>query len=167
MFIEKQYLIQPQLVYMIGDYDRYGKLCTRIIETERTFIVDKSPLEIIDESIKWIGYDLRGATLTSKRLLGKIQMYPIMVNPIERIVLFPSKSPHHLDNIWFNPHHISRTKSHHHETLINFSNGFSLLLPIRLASFNTKIKNAEQLEAITAKRLTFVLDSDKRYSKNK
>lgn len=151
---------------MTGHYDRYGKLCTRVFETKRTMIINKSPLEVLDYSIKCIGFDLRGALKTSRWHLGDIHMYPIMVNPIRRIILFPSRSPKHEENIWFNPQHIKRTTSSNRNTSIQFSNGSTLIIPTRLASFNHKLQTAEQLEKMTIgeneKSFTFILNPEKK-----
>ncbi|WP_404330343.1 competence protein ComK [Mesobacillus maritimus] len=166
MFIENDYIITPQFQYMMAYYDRNGKLCTHITETTRTFIVDKSPLEVINDSIRAIGFDLRGALETSKWLLGNIHMCPIMINPIHRIVLFPTRSYKHEETIWLNPHQIKRTTGFNRKTIILFNNDSTLTVPIKLSSFNTKLQNAEQLEKITigiaTRPFTVVLDPEKR-----
>ncbi|WP_404330288.1 competence protein ComK [Mesobacillus maritimus] len=170
MTIQNHYLIAPQFMYMMGHYDRCGKLCTQITDTKGTFIVDKSPIEILNESIKCIGFDLRGALETSRWLLGEVHMCPIMINPIHRIVLFPTRSYKHEETIWFNPQHIKRTTSFNRKTMILFNNGKTLIVPIHLSSFNTKLQNAEQLEKMTfgiSTDLTFVLNPVTRSVKNK
>jgi competence protein ComK len=143
------YTINKQFMEMTGYYDRNGKFCTLVIETARTFIVDKSPLEIISDSIVCIGYDLRGATETAKKLLGNIYICPVLVNPNDRIVLFPTLSPKHIECVWFNPFHIKRTESLNRKTYIIYSNGQTRLIRAKLSSFNCKIKQAEQLEGMT------------------
>jgi competence protein ComK len=166
LFIEKDYIITPQFHYMMGHYDRFGKLCTQITEADRTFIVDKSPLEVLNDSIRGIGFDLRGALETSKWLLGDVHMCPIMVNPIHQIVLFPTRSPKHEDTIWLNPYPIKRTTSNNRKTHITFHNNTTLIVPVRLSSFNSKLKTAEQLRDMTVelatKPYTFVLQPNKR-----
>jgi competence protein ComK len=169
--IKKHYIISQPFMSMAGIYDRHGKLCTLVRETEKSFIVDKSPSEILDESICWIGYDLKGALIASKRLLGDIQMCPVMVNPIERIVLFPTHSHKQAGTLWLNPAHIRRTTSMNRQTLVRFTNGTVLLIPSRLSSFNTKVQNAEQLEDLTSRGPTstfsFILNPSKRKRKKK
>jgi competence protein ComK len=171
MLIKRHYIINQPFMSMAGIYDRHGKLCTLVRETEKTFIVDKSPTEILEESICWVGYDFKGAMLASKRLLGDIQMCPIMANPIERIVLFPTQSYKHVETIWLNPAHIRRTTSINGQTLVRFTNGTKLLIPSRLSSFNTKIQNAEQLEDMTSRgpnrTFSFILDPKKRKRQKK
>ncbi|WP_180955604.1 competence protein ComK [Bacillus sp. V33-4] len=90
MFIEPHYIINQYFMYITGHYGRNAKLCTQIKETEKTFFVDKPPLEILADSIRAIGFDLRGAMQTAKTLLGDVHMCPVMVNPIHKIVLFPT-----------------------------------------------------------------------------
>lgn len=149
MFVKPRYIIKEQFLWMTGYYDRYGKMCTLVTETKRSFIVNQSPLEILEFSISCIGYELKGARNTAKRLLGNVHHCPILVNPIRRIVLFPTRSPLHEDCIWFNPAHIKRTRSHNYNTIIMFSNGKTVTIPAKLSAFNDKIKRAEQLEEMT------------------
>ncbi|WP_425481992.1 competence protein ComK [Cytobacillus depressus] len=147
--MRSQYTINKDFKYMKGYRDRHGKLCTLVKETEKTFMVDKSPLEIIDDSIVRIGYNLKGAMETSKRLLGNIYHHPVLVCPIQRIVLFPTQSAKHEECIWFNPNHIKRTTSHKRQTFITFSNGKTKIIRAKLCSFNSKLQIAEQLENMT------------------
>lgn len=156
-------------MYMMSHYDRYGNQCAQVTTTKGTFIVDQSPVQVLNESIQRIGFNYRGALETSKLLLGEVHMCPVMINPIYRIVVFPTKAHHHEDTIWFNPLQIKRTLSYNRKTMILFNNGTILVVPIRLASFNTKLKNAEQLEKITAgtsiPSFTFILDPKKKRTK--
>ncbi|MGN7399406.1 competence protein ComK [Cytobacillus praedii] len=147
--MESRYTINKQFMEMTGYYDRNGKLCTLVTETGMTFIVDKSPLEIIRDNIVCIGYDLNGATKTARSLLGNIYNCPILVNPIDRIVIFPTLSPKHSECVWYNPVHIKRTRSLNRQTIILYSNGRTKLIRNKLAAFNCKIKQAEQLEDMT------------------
>ncbi|WP_121610659.1 competence protein ComK [Mesobacillus foraminis] len=146
MFIEKQYMINRHFMFMRGHYDRNGKQCTEINEASRLFIVDRAPLEVLSDSIRCIGFNLRGAMETSRSLLGDVHMCPIMVNPIHKIVLFPTRSPKHDETIWLNPAQIKRTTSINRKTFIEFYNGCTLIIPTRLCSFNHKLKIAEQFK---------------------
>ncbi|WML29647.1 competence protein ComK [Neobacillus sp. OS1-32] len=146
---KKFYFIKPEFMYMAGFYDRYGNRFSVVHEVHRTLIVERSPIEILADSIRRIGFDLRGAIATAKSLLGDIQMCPIMVNPIHQICVFPTKSAKNDDTIWFNPNQIIRTKCCCQKTLVLLGNGRSILVPNKLSSFNTKLQNADQLKKIT------------------
>lgn len=136
---------------MVGYYDRQGKLCTLVKELNRTFIVDRSPLQILNDSIRCIGFDLRGAMETAKWLLGNKYMRPVMVNPVYRICVFPDKSSKNPCAMWFNPCHIARTKSFNQRTQIGFTNGLSITHPLSLNTFNQKLQIADQFRKLISK----------------
>jgi competence protein ComK len=154
------------MMYMEGQYDRNGKLCAIITEVGKTFLVDMSPLAILEDSIKSIGFDLKGAMKTSKWFHGDIHMRPLMVNPIQGICLFPSKSAKNEDTMWFNPYHIKRTSGYNRKTFIEFSNGLTIEVQSILSSFNHKLQIAEQFRNMTVETgknpISFVLDPKER-----
>lgn len=151
---------------MQGFYDRNGKRCTLVRELDKTFTVDRSPLHILEDSIKCIGYDLKGAMASAKWILGEIHMPPVMINPIQSICVFSDKSAKNEDTIWFNPVHIVRTISYKKKTYIEFSNGITLILHCSVSSFNTKLQNAMQLRNLTTEMgknpISMILDPSKR-----
>lgn len=158
MYVKQRYIIRKQFIQMTGYYDRFGNKCTLVTECHQKFIVDQSPLAILDDSIRSIGYDLRGARETAKRLLGNVHHCPILVNPIDRIVVFPTKSAYHEECVWFNPFHIKQTRSRKYKTIITFSNGETTLFPAKVSSFNDKIQKAEQLEEMTRNPFFFTMN---------
>jgi competence protein ComK len=134
---------------MYGFYDRYGKLCTLVRELDQTFIIDIEPLNILEDSIKCIGYDLKGAIASAKWILGNIHMPPVMINPIQSICVFSNKSANNEQTIWFNPSHIVRTTSYQKKTYIEFTNSIALIVHCSVSIFNNKLQNAIQLRNIT------------------
>lgn len=162
MTLEENYIINQNMMCMAGFYDRNGKTCTIVREVSRIFIVAKSPLEILDFSIKSIGFTLKGAMKTAKWHLGDIHMCPVMVNPILKICLFPNHSPKRVDTMWFNPDHIHRTNSSFLKTKVEFNNGLFIRVNSKLSSFNTKLQTAEQYKKMIVEAgknpITFLLD---------
>ncbi|AYA78069.1 hypothetical protein DOE78_23180 [Bacillus sp. Y1] len=168
MLLLKCYMINPNTLYLNGVYDRNGKLCTIVRELEKTFFIDDSPLHILENSIKSIGYDLKGAMSSAKWILGDIHMPPVIINPIQQICLFSNKSAKNDDTIWFNPAHIVRTTSYKKITYIEFTNGTTLIIHCSLSAFNTKLQNAMQLRNITTemgkhpRSMSMILDPNQR-----
>lgn len=168
MLLVECYIVNQRTMYMYGFYDRNGKLCTVVREIDKTFTVDREPLHILEDSIKCIGYDLKGAMASAKWILGDIHMSPVMINPIHSICVFPDKSPKNADTIWFNPAHIVRTTSFKKKTYIEFSNGKTLIIHCTISAFNNKLQNAMQLRYITTemgknpKSMSMILDPYKR-----
>lgn len=171
MFIVNYYIINLQMMLMLGEYNRYGKLYTRVLEVDKSFLVEKAPLEVLKDTINYIGYDLNGARSASKLILENVMLRPVMVNPIHGICVFPNKTYKDDDTIWFNPFHIINTSAFGKNTMVELSNGVSIEVHSRLSQFNTRLQSAEHLRRITSEisnsRVTFILEkNNKKLLKN-
>jgi competence protein ComK len=166
LFIVNYYIIQPQILYMFGEFDRNGKLCTIVMEEEQSFIVDQPPLKILEDSIEYIGSDFKGSLAGARKNTGKRRLTPIMVNYILNICLFPDRKYKSNDCIWINSHYIMNTKPLDRQTIIEFSNGSNLIVNSRISPFREKIHTAEQYRKMNYERgknpMSFVLDPKKR-----
>nr|WP_263324340.1 competence protein ComK [Neobacillus sp. Marseille-Q6967] len=172
MAIERHYIINQHFMYMFGVRDRNAKVCTLVREFHRVFIVDRSPLEILEDSLRSIGFNLKGALDSSKIIIGNNMMCPVMLNHIHNICVFPDKSHKHEDTIWFNPCHILRTHSIKRKTHVEFRNRLILTIDSKLFSFNNKWKSAEQLSRITTENANnpvsyIIIEPPKKKSKRK
>ena len=150
--MEKEFIIDPKFVCMQGEYDQRGELCSRVTEGKINFLVDQSPVEIIDATLKYIGFDLKGAKSGARAILGNVKMCPIMVHSALNICLFPHKSSTNHDAIWFNVDHIVQTRRLGKKTQVDLSNGVSMIIDSTITAFNAKITIAKQLKDITGKR---------------
>jgi competence protein ComK len=166
LFIVNYYIINLQMVLMMGEYNRYGKLCTRVMELDKTFLVDKTPLEVLKDTINYIGFDLKGARSAAKLIVGNVSMCPVMVNPIHGLCAFPNQAYKNNDTIWFNPIHIIKTSPHGTNTMVDLSNGYSIEVHSRLSSFNRKWQNAQLLRRVTVERgnshITLIVDQKRK-----
>ncbi|WHY91674.1 competence protein ComK [Neobacillus cucumis] len=64
--MEKFYIIKPSFMYMEGHVDRNAWLCSKVTQSDGIILVDKSPVQILDDSTRCIGFTLKGALKTSK-----------------------------------------------------------------------------------------------------
>lgn len=136
----------------MGEYDQNGKLCSRIMVEKTTLLVDTAPLNLLDDTLKYIGFDLRGAIAGAKYILNKKVKCPIIVNPYQSVCLFPSKSPQKQDCIWFNPEHIVNIKAMGNKTEVELSNGHFMLVDAKLTAFNNKLQTANLLKRLSKER---------------
>jgi competence protein ComK len=150
--IIKNFFIAKKVILVMGEYDQNGKLCSRIMVEKTTLLVDRAPLNLLDDTLKYIGFDLRGAIAGAKYILNKTVKCPIIVNPYQSVCLFPSKSPQKQDCIWFNPDHIVNTKAIGNKTEVELSNGHFMLVDAKLTAFNNKLQTANQLIRLTKER---------------
>lgn len=143
------YKINRDLMYIRGFYDQNGYICTEIKEMNRPeFVIDMDPIRVIDHNLRCFGFNFKGAVEGSRWLLGTEKMPPIVGNPLDKIVILPTRSFYHIGNIWINPTIIKRTFGANNETLILYENGEMYTVPNRLTSFNNKLQIADQLKKI-------------------
>ncbi|MEH7415783.1 competence protein ComK [Neobacillus drentensis] len=168
MTIEQFYLVDEDVILMTGEYNNLGKFCARIMVGGQTLLVNRSPLQVMDDTLKYIGFDLKGALKGTKNILGNINMCPIIVNPYKGICLFPYKSSKKEDCVWFNPDHIIKTKARGCKTEVELSNGVSIIIDLKKYYFINKIQTAHQLKKISSERgnhprpLSYFNESEKR-----
>jgi competence protein ComK len=49
------------MIGLMGEYDQYGKVCERVMAGKSAFLVNRSPIQLLVESLTFIGFELRGA----------------------------------------------------------------------------------------------------------
>lgn len=152
MIFKHVYLVGDGVILMTSEYDNHGKLCARVMIGKKTLLVDRSPVQLLDDSLKYIGFDLKGALNGAKEIVGNKYMSPVIVNPYKDLCLFPTKSPKKEDCIWFNPTHIAGTKHRGSKTEVVLSNGLSLIVDIKLPFFITRMHTAIQLQRMSKER---------------
>lgn len=146
------YIINKKTVLVTGEYDEYGKQCTRVVEGDLSIFVNKSPDKVLEETLNYYGNNLKGAIEGAKSILGNIHMTPFIVSQVQDICLFPYKSSKHHDCIWFNFSHIENTRSQGRYTVVELSNKRSLKIIGKLTAFNNKKHKAGELRRIVSER---------------
>ncbi|WML43895.1 competence protein ComK [Neobacillus sp. PS3-40] len=146
------HVINENTVLFTGEYDKWGNLCTRVIEGVNSFVVNESPVDQIDKTLLNYGSSFSGALQGSKHILGPMKMYPIKINENKDIWLFPTKSFKKKNCVWFNLYHVIRTKAQgvqKTEVLTTF--GHSFIINMKESAFNNKRQKAQQLREIILK----------------
>ena len=67
-----------------------GKEKSKIIEDDKEFYVNLSPLKIIDNSCKYFGSSYDGRFNGTKSILGISHKSPIIIEESSRIIFFPT-----------------------------------------------------------------------------
>ncbi|MCM3663677.1 competence protein ComK [Mesobacillus subterraneus] len=165
----KNYTINQETVLITGEYSSLGKLCTRVIEGERTFLVDLKPLEIINNTLLGLGSDFRGGRKSTRNILGEINMCPIKINCNLGIWLFPTKSYNDDFCVWFSLMHVKKTKARGvRRTEVFLSYNHTFIIEMKESSFNSRRQKAEDLrEAMfnnSNRPLTFFVEPKKGFN---
>lgn len=166
MSLLEDYRINQETVLLTGEYNEYGKLCTRVIEGEKTFLVNMRPIEIINKTMLGLGSDFHAGRKSSREILGDINMCPIKINCYLGIWLFPTKSYNNDFCIWFSLEHVKKTKSigiRQTEVFLNYNHTF--VVTMKESSFNKRKQKAKELREEMIKNsqgmLTFYVESKK------
>ena len=148
----KKYVVNQKTILLAGEYTQYGRLYTRVVEGDQSMLVELPPISVLIDTLHYYGKNLKGAIEGAKSILGKVQMCPIIVSDVQDICLFPHVSPERQDCIWFSHKHVIKTHSHGRCTVVELSNGRSLLVSGKLAAFNSKKQKAGDLRRIVHER---------------
>jgi len=152
MKIREDYLINEKTVLLTGEYDCNGKLITRVIDGEETFLVDLTPSQVIDANLLLVGSNLRGSLNSSKNLLGNLYMYPLTINSRLGIYLLPTKSLKKRDCIWFSLIHIKNMQCLGiKKTRVQTTYGHIVEIDMRKSAFINRIQIAKELREMIIK----------------
>jgi competence protein ComK len=140
------YLMNEKTVLLSSEYDQNGKFITKVIEGKEVFLVDLSPVKLIDKSLINYGSSFKGALESSKDLLHPMKTYPIKISRSLDIWIFPAKSYDNEKSIWFVLNHINdyQAKGTEH-TEVFLSCGHTIKIDMKLRTFRTKLHNAREL----------------------
>ncbi|WP_176167253.1 competence protein ComK [Mesobacillus jeotgali] len=166
MSLLDDYRINQETVLLTGEYNEYGKLCTRVIEAEKTFLVNMRPIEVINKTLLGLGSDFHAGRKSAREILGDIKMCPIKINCTLGIWLFPTKSYNDDFCIWFSLEHVQKTKPIGiRKTEVYLSYNHTFTVNIKQSTFNDRKQKAKDLREEMLKNskgvLTFYVEPAK------
>ncbi|MHA6258834.1 competence protein ComK [Sporosarcina sp. CAU 1771] len=146
MGFSKNFILAYDAVMLLPRYDENGSLYTLMVKSNKQLQVEYGPTQLIDLNLRFHGSSLRGASDGSRMVLGRGNMYPVIINKELSVCWFPSKSPHKEGCCWFALHQvkeyigISRKR-----TRVVFHNQSTFIVDMSRASFENKVKRAYKL----------------------
>ncbi|MEQ2527407.1 competence protein ComK [Bacillaceae bacterium CLA-AA-H227] len=147
MMIRENYLINAKTVLFYGIYYENGALFTFVIEGNDKFLVAMAPLKLIDKTLISYGSSFKGALESSRKLLGENRkMYPLKIDALLDIWIFPSKSYKKENCVWFALNHVENTKPLSlKDTKVFLKYGHEIDIKMRESSFRNKRGSATDL----------------------
>ena len=127
---------------------------TKVIEENNIFIVNKSPINIIERSCRYFGSSYLGRHIGTKNLIGISHKSPIIIEESKNIIYFPTTSPRLKECIWISLRHIKDYKNNNGKSLILFENGQTLEINMSYGSFDNQYLRATKLDLILRKRIS-------------
>ena len=112
------YEIDLSTLMLIGIDDN----TTKIVTTEKEFIIKESCKKIIDDSCKYFGSSLNDRIKATNRLVKMSSKTPIVVEESRNIIFFPLKSTREKNNIWISFNHLENYTRDGNNTIFKFKN---------------------------------------------
>lgn len=125
---------------------------SKVIEENNTFVVNQTPMQIIEHSCRYFGSSYQGRHKGTRNLIGVSHKSPIIIEGTREIIFFPTNSPRLYDCSWISLKKIEKHQKMDKNSLIEFSNGYLLELGISYGSLDNQILRATRLESVLRKR---------------
>ncbi|TDQ42054.1 competence protein ComK [Aureibacillus halotolerans] len=87
------YKIGRETVALFPEQLKNGDVGTRVLETNRDYLLNIKPLQMVKKSCEYYGSSLRGRQDATKALSGITYKPPIVLSTTIQIFLFPTSSP--------------------------------------------------------------------------
>ncbi len=127
---------------------------SKIIENNESYVVNVTPMQILEHSCEYFGSSFDGRREGTKKLLGITHKSPIIVEESRKIIFFPTTSPDRNDCIWINLEKINRYyKSSQKKSIIEFKNGDIIEFDVSIGSLTNQILRASRLKYILEERI--------------
>lgn len=125
-----------------------GEDKSKIIEANRTLIVNQTPMKIIDMSCKYFGSSYQGRFIGTKNLIGVSHKAPIIIEETREIIFFPTSSPRLNNCSWLSLKHLQNYKKSNNNSIILFNSGYLLNLDISYGILDNQVLRATRLESV-------------------
>lgn len=153
MEMKKDYIINPSTKCMTPVYDKLGYLYSKVFEGNKVFLVEMSPLKIMENSCLFYGHSLTGAIEGYRLIVGNCKMAPVTVCSDLGIYWFPSHRIKGHNCSWFAQAHILNLEQVDvDQTKVIFSHGHSVTVKVKKKLMDTRRQRAGQLRLTMEER---------------
>lgn len=126
----------------------FGVDKSKVIESDKTFIVDLTPLKIIDRSCKFFGSSYQGRFMGTKNLIGISHKAPIIIEETREIIFFPTNSPRQDNCAWISLKHLETYQKNNRSSLLKFTGGHLINLDVSYGILDNQVLRATRLESV-------------------
>jgi len=124
---------------------------TKVYEKDNEpFIADHPPREIIEHSCLYYFSTYEGRKISTKALTNIRHKPPIVIDPVTGVYFFSTHSDTNLQNRWISLQHFRGCEAYEKEsTMVTFSGGREVILPISKQSFHQQYLKSASLYSIS------------------
>jgi len=128
------------------------KYVSKVIELDETFIVNKSVMQIIDDSCKYFGSTYKGRFEGTKKILNMNYKLPIVIEEYNNLIFFPTSSPRFNDCIWISLNNIEKYERLNCCSKIIFRKNLEFELDLSYYALENQIFRASMLDSMLRRR---------------
>lgn len=123
---------------------------TKIVEVDNEFVVKENSMKIIDNSCRYFGSSYDGRLAGTKNMIGVNYKAPIVIEDSKSIIFFPLSSPRSDECFWISFKNVESYEKvpDQNKTIVKFTSGLTLTLPISHFSFSNQLLRSSRLENV-------------------
>ena len=125
---------------------------TMVYEVDNSFVVDKTPLKIMEESCEYFGSSLEGRQIGTASLIGYTHKVPVIVEETFDLIFFPTLSPKNEECTWLSYAHIFKPDKFKNKTILNLKNGKNILIDISSSTIDNQLYRCSRLQEVLKMR---------------
>lgn len=119
---------------------------TIVYEVDKTIVVNKPPLSIMEDSCEYFGSTLEGRQTGTSKMIGYTHKVPIVVEESFGLIFFPTHSPKNQDCSWISYQHIYKPSKYEDKSILELKNGKKLMVDVSSASLENQLYRASRLK---------------------
>lgn len=125
---------------------------TIVYEVDNSFVVNKSPLKIVEESCEYFGSSLEGRQTGTSALVGFTHKVPVIIEESFDLIFFPTLSPKNRECSWLAYSHIFKPDKFKDKTIIELKNGKKILVDVSTAIIDSQLYRCSRLKDVLQMR---------------
>lgn len=157
MLLENLEIIEvtPTTMAILPQFDNRGNLHSYIITESEEYLVNLTPIKIIQHACRFFASSLEGRLEGTRVVSNMTHKAPIVIDPASGIYFFPTRSPRNKDCAWISHSHIKTVKKdENNKSIIEFNNGKRIHMNISYGSMRNQVLRTAQFRYQLDKRLT-------------
>ena len=119
---------------------------TIVYETDDSFVVDETPLQIMEESCEYFGSSFEGRQTGTLKMLGYTHKVPIIVEESKDLIFFPTLSPKNEGCSWISYNHVFKPDKFKDKTILELKNGKKILINSSVAIIDNQLYRCSRLK---------------------
>ncbi len=125
---------------------------TIVYEVDNSFVVNKPPLKIVEESCEYFGSSLEGRQTGTSALVGFTHKVPVIIEESFDLIFFPTLSPKNSECSWLAYSHIFKPDKFKDKTIIELKNGKKILVDVSTAIIDSQLYRCSRLKDVLQMR---------------